>query len=100
MSGASVAIATSSIYRRHTHDGGSSGFGSPKAPCHFTFRPPSTTLRPHAFVPIPPQNGPPSHSDMTLLAHVSSLERVRLEGTRRDALCSVQGSGGRCGLHD
>ena len=27
----------------------------------------------------------------------NTLERVRLVGTRRDSLCSVQGSGGGCG---
>ena len=31
-------------------------------------------------------------------ACASPLERVRLEDTRRDALCSMQGSDGRCGL--
>ena len=73
------SITTSSIHRRRTHDDGSSGSGSPNALCHFTFRPTSTILLPHAFVPIPPQNGPPSHPDMTLLAYVCSLEHVVLQ---------------------
>ena len=48
------------------------------------------------------RSGPPATICEGVFAGIMDdlpLGQVKLEETRRDTLCSVQGSGGRCGLH-